>query len=266
MTGKAPRIQHDVIIRTLIVDDEPLARERVRSLLEREPDVEIVGEAEDGPSAVRALREKKPDLLFLDVQMPGLDGFGVLQKLDPAHVPVTILITAYDRYAIQAFEIHALDYILKPFDRKRFQEAMRRARVQLEQTPSAELSHRMLALIEHVQQRNEFIDRLVVKSGGRVLFIPVSEIDWIEAAGNYVRLHRGQAEHLLRETMSSLEAKLDPKTFLRIHRSTIVNINRIQELQPTFHGDFVVVLKGATQLSLSRNYREAVEERLGTPL
>jgi two-component system LytT family response regulator len=254
-----------VSIRTLIVDDEPLARERVRSLLESEPDVEIVGEAADGPSALEALRAKKPDLLFLDIQMPGLDGFQVLQHLDPDHVPVTIVITAYDRYAIQAFEVHALDYILKPFDRTRFQEAMRRVRVQLQQTPSAELSHRMLALIEHVQKRAEYMDRLVVKSGGRVLFIPVSEIDWIEAAGNYVRLHRGSAEHLLRETMSSLETKLNPKQFLRIHRSTIVNINRIQELQPSFHGDFVVILKDGVQLSLSRGYREAVEERLGSP-
>jgi two-component system LytT family response regulator len=253
-----------VSIRTLIVDDEPLARERVRSLLESEPDVEIVGEAGDGPSALQALRELKPDLLFLDVQMPGLDGFQVLQHLDPDHVPVTIVVTAYDRYAIQAFEIHALDYILKPFDRERFQEAMRRARIQLQQTPNAELSHRMLALIEHVQKRDDYIDRLVVKSGGRVLFVPVSEIDWIEAAGNYVRLHHGPAEHLLRETMSSLEAKLNPKNFLRIHRSTIVNINRIQELQPSFHGDFVVILKGGAQLSLSRSYREAVEERLGS--
>jgi two-component system LytT family response regulator len=253
-----------VSIRTLIVDDEPLARERVRSLLESEPDVEIVGEAADGPEALRALRELKPDLLFLDVQMPGLDGFQVLQHLDPDHVPVTIVVTAYDRYAIQAFEIHALDYILKPFDRKRFHEAMRRARIQLQQTPNGELSHRMLALIEHVQKRDEYMDRLIVKSGGRVLFVPVSEIDWIEAAGNYVRLHHGPAEHLLRETMSSLEAKLNPKQFLRIHRSTIVNINRIQELQPSFHGDFVVTLKGGVQLSLSRSYRAAVEERLGS--
>jgi two-component system LytT family response regulator len=254
-----------VIIRTLIVDDEPLARERIRSLLKQEADVEVVGEAADGQSAVKALRELRPDLLFLDVQMPGCDGFGVLEKLEPDQVPVTVLVTAFDRYALQAFEVHALDYLLKPFDRRRFQESLRRARDQLSQGPSAEFGRRMLALCKDVSAGESlYVERLVVKSGGRVLFVPIAEIDWIEAAGNYIRLHHGPAEHLIRETMNSIESKLDPKKFLRIHRSTMVNIDRVQELQPSFHGDYVVILTTGAQLTLSRGYRESIQDKLGT--
>jgi two-component system LytT family response regulator len=254
-----------VKIRALIVDDEPLARERIRSLLRQEADVEVVGEAADGQSALQALRELRPDLLFLDVQMPGFDGFRLLEKLDADQMPVTVLVTAFDRYALQAFEIHALDYLLKPFDRRRFQESLRRARDQLRQAPSEEFGRRMLALYKDIANgTGRYLERLVVKSAGRVLFVPVSEIDWIEAAGNYVRLHQGTNEHLIRDTMNGLESKLDPKKFLRIHRSTMVNIDRVQELQPSFHGDYVVILSTGAQLTLSRGYRESIQDRLGT--
>jgi two-component system, LytTR family, response regulator len=247
------------------VDDEPLARERIRCLLKQETDVEVVGEAADGQSAIQALRNLRPDLLFLDVQMPGCDGFGVLEKLDADEVPVTVLVTAFDRYALQAFEVHALDYLLKPFDRRRFQESLRRARDQLRQAPNAEFGRRMLALCQDVATGETiYLERLIVKSGGRVLFVPIAEIDWVEAAGNYVRLHHGPNEHLIRETMNNLESKLDPRKFLRIHRSTMVNIDRVQELQPSFHGDYVVVLTTGAQLTLSRGYRESIQDKLGT--
>jgi two-component system LytT family response regulator len=234
-------------------------------LLRQEADMEVVGEAADGESALLALRELRPDLLFLDVQMPGFDGFRLLEKLEPDRMPVTVLVTAFDRYALQAFEVHALDYLLKPFDRSRFQESLRRARDLLRQAPSDEFGRRMLALYNDLATgEGRYLERLVVKSAGRVLFVPVAEIDWIEAAGNYVRLHLGSTEHLVRDTMNNLESKLDPKKFLRIHRSTMVNIDRVQELQPSFHGDYVVILSTGTHLTLSRGYRESIQDRLGT--
>jgi two-component system LytT family response regulator len=253
-------------IRVLIVDDEPLARERVRNLLKQEPDVEVVGECSDGEEAVETVRRLNPDLLFLDVQMPKLDGFGVLEMLGPEQMPTTIFVTAYDRHALRAFEVHALDYLLKPYDRQRFQTAMERARAHLRRPPAGEVNERILALLADVQPKRKPLDRLVVKSGGRVAFVKMEEIDWIEAAGNYLKLHVGDETHLLRETMNDLEAKLDPDQFIRIHRSTMVNIERIQELQPLFHGDYVVILRGGKELTLSRSYRSKIEGLLGKAL
>jgi two-component system LytT family response regulator len=253
-----------VKIRTFIVDDEPLARQRLRRLLETEADIEVAGECADGRQAVAALRQDLPDLLFLDVQMPLLDGFGVLEELGAEHMPVVIFVTAYDRYALRAFEVHALDYLLKPFDRERFRKALERARAQLRRHQHQEVNQRLLALLADVRETRKPLDRLVIKSGGRVCFVRTEEIDWIEAAGNYLRLHVGPEVHLLRETMSRLESRLDPRQFPRIHRSTMVNLERIQELQPSFHGDFIVVLRDGTELTLSRGYREKLQELLGT--
>lgn len=253
-------------IRALIVDDEPLARERIRTLLTGEPEIEVVGECGDGHKAVAAIRRHAPDLLFLDVQMPELDGFGVLQELGAQHLPVVVFVTAYDKYALRAFEVHALDYLLKPFDRERFHKALTRARAQIQQQKSGQVSERILALLADLKGAPKHLERLVIKSGGRVFFLRTEEIGWIEAAGNYVRLHAGGEEHLLRETMSKLEEQLDPGKFLRIHRSTIVNLERIQELQPAFHGDYVVLLRDGTRLTLSRSYRDKLQEILGKPL
>ena len=250
-------------IRALIVDDEPLARQRLRRLLQDEPDVEIVGECADGGEAVAAIRADKPDLVFLDVQMPVLDGFGVLEAIGLEYLPAIVFVTAYDRYALRAFEYNALDYLLKPFDRDRFRKALERARAHLGRAPDSEEAQQLLGAVDEFKSQGKGLERLIIKSAGRVFFLRAEEIDWIEAAGNYVRLHVGKETHLLRDTMSSLEARLDPKRFLRIHRSTMVNIERIQEMQPLFHGDYVVILRDGTQLNLSRGYRQRLQEVFG---
>ena len=253
-------------IRTLIVDDEPLARQRLRKLLEADPDIAILGECGDGQQAVVGVRELCPDLVFLDVQMPALDGFGVLQALAGTVLPVVIFVTAHDRYALKAFEVHALDYLLKPFDKARFAAALERAKAQVRQGSAANLSERLGQLLQSVDGRRRGPERLMVKSGGRIYFVRLGDIDWIEAAGNYVRLHVGKEDHLLRESLTALEKKLDPGRFARIHRSTIVNLERIREIQPAFHGDYVVIIAGGQELALSRSCREKLEESLGHAL
>jgi two-component system, LytTR family, response regulator len=252
-----------VKIRTLIVDDEPLARQRLRTLLESDPDITLVGECGDGREAVAALREQQPDLVFLDVQMPELDGFGVLRALNQERMPAVIFVTAHDRYALRAFEVHALDYLLKPFDKDRFRTALERAKAQVRREQGGDVGQRLLDLLRDVQESRKPQERLVVKSGSRVYFVRVEDIDWIEAAGNYVRLHVGKEDHLLRESMGGLEARLHSNRFLRIHRSTIANIERIRELQPSFHGDYVVILQDGTELTLSRGYRDKLQGLLG---
>ncbi|MCL4811720.1 MAG: LytTR family DNA-binding domain-containing protein [Vicinamibacteraceae bacterium] len=240
-------------IRACIVDDEPLARERIRTLLEQESDIEVVGESGDGGEAIAEIRAKKPDLVFLDVQMPVVDGFGVLQALDTELPRAVIFVTAYDQYALQAFEVHALDYLLKPFNGKRFKKAIERARDELTKgAGNGGVNERLLSLLENLREERRPPERLVLKSSGRVAFLKVDEIDWIEAEGNYVRLHVGPISHLLRETMKGIEAKLDPNRFIRIHRSTIVNTERIKELQPLFHGEYAVILQDGTRLTASR--------------
>lgn len=250
-------------IRTLIVDDEPLARERIRTLLGDEPDVEIVGECSTGLEAVPATQRLKPDLLFLDVQMPELDGFRVVNQIAAARMPAVIFVTAYDQYALRAFEVHALDYLLKPFDRERFQKALQRARLLIEQTRNGEVNERLLLLLEDLRAGKPWLERLVIKSGGRIFFLKTAEIDWIEAAGNYVRLHVERETHLLRETIKNLESQLDPKKFLRINRSTLVRIDHIKELQSWFNGEYAVILQDGTQLTSSRGYREQLDTLLG---
>jgi two-component system LytT family response regulator len=250
-------------MKILIVDDEPLARERVRRHLRDEPGVEIVGEAGNGREAVTAIEEKTPDLVFLDVQMPEMNGFDVLKALEENKIPAIVFTTAYDKYAIQAFEFHALDYLLKPFSRERFRRSVRHAREQLENSrQSGSIDERLVSLLENLKAK-KYLERIVVKSSGRVFFIKTDEIDWIEAAGNYLKLHVGRDAHLIRETMQSIEAKLDPEKFFRIHRSTLVQIDRIKELHPLFGGDYAVILRNGTELNLSRNYRERLPELFG---
>ena len=250
-------------IRTLVVDDETLARERVLTLLQQEVDIEVVGECSDGGQAVAAIQEQSPDLVFLDVQMPGCDGFEVLKHISPERMPTVIFVTAYDEYALRAFEVHALDYLLKPFGKDRFQQTLRHAREALEGRRAGDLGRRLLAMVHDIKPEPQRLERLVVKSGGRVFFLRTDDIDWIEAAGNYVRLHLGLESHLFRETMNRMETRLDGSRFARIHRSRIVNTERIKELQPWFNGDHAVVLRDGTRLTLSRLYKDKLQQRLG---
>ena len=249
-------------MRTLIVDDEPLARERMRSLLEAEGDITIVGECRDGREAVDAIRREAPDLVFLDVQIPELDGFQVLEAIGPEKAPAIIFVTAYDQYALQAFEVHAVDYLLKPFDAERFQRALDRAR-QAGSRDKGDVSLKLLSLLQELKAPQGYMERLVVKSAGRLFFLRTEEIEWVESAGNYVCLHVRSESHLLRETMTGLETRLDPARFVRIHRTAIVNIDQIKELQPLFHGEYQVVLRDGTELTLSRGYRDRLQEVIG---
>jgi two-component system LytT family response regulator len=253
-----------VTIRVLLVDDEPPARRKLRRLLNCECDVEILGECADGPQAVTAIQEHKPDLVFLDVQMPGMDGLAVVHAIGPQCMPLVVFVTAYDRYAVQAFEVCALDYILKPFNRERLQAAVARARSQVELGRTGEVGQRLDALVEHLRSRQDYSRRLMLKSEGRIYFLTVDEIDWVEAAHNYLVLHVGAKSHLIRETMDALEARLDPDHFVRIHRSTMVNIERVREMHPWVREEHAVILRDGTRLTLSRSYYERLRQRLGS--
>ena len=247
---------------TLIVDDEPLARERLLGLLSNETDIEVLGQCRDGEEAVSTIHERHPDLVLLDVEMPRMDGFEVIDTIGPERMLMVIFVTAYDQHAIKAFQVRALDYLLKPFDRDRFSDALQRARTQIESQTNGDLGKRLLALMKDMKRDAPKTDRLVVKSGGRLFFLRADEIDWIEAAGNYVRLHVGNQSHLLRETMNAIEARLDPERFFRIHRCRIVNVERIQEMQPWLNGEYSVVLRTGVRLTLSRGYREKLQDKL----
>lgn len=256
-------------IRTIIVDDEPLARRNIRLLLKDDPEIEICGEANSGRDALSLIRKHSPDLVFLDIQMPELDGFGVLESIDAEQLPVIVFVTAFDQYALKAFEFHALDYLLKPFDDARFGKALAQAKLQVEQRELKDLSQRLVALLESREQRpvaepsrNKYVSRLLIKSAGRVSFLKTDEIDYVQAEDYYVNLHVGRKGHLLRETMNEMEEKLDPAKFLRIHRSSIVNIERIRELQQHFNGEYIVLLHDGTELKLSRSRREQLQALL----
>ena len=251
-----------VKIRTLIVDDERLSRKRIRDLLADEEDCDLIGECGNGIDAIESTRRDRPDLLFLDVQMPQMDGFQVLKSISDLNIPAVIFVTAYDEYAVRAFEVHALDYLMKPFDRERFQGALARVRSHLSRVQDGDLNQRLVALLEGLSLRRKPIDRIAIKSGGHVVFVRTQNVDWVEAADNYVCLHCGAETHPMRETMNALEAKLDSGRFIRIHRSTIVNMDRIKELQPWFRGDYLVILHDGTQLTLSRNYRDRLKDTL----
>lgn len=248
--------------RVLIVDDEPLAREGVRMHLAAEPDMEVVGESSDGHAAVESIRELEPDLVFLDVQMPGLDGFRVIEEVGIERMPSVVFITAYDEFALRAFETHALDYLLKPFDEERFRRALDRVRVQLRARSRHNIEERLLSLLDARTSDAPRPERLVVRNGGRIVILRVDEIDWIEAAANYVRLHVAGRAYVMRETMVGIERKLDPEKFVRVHRSTIVHIDRIKELEPLFQGDYLIVLQDGSRLTSSRGYRTNVQKIL----
>ena len=253
-----------MMLRAVIVDDEAVARRRIRRLLQREPDVTVVAEAADGRTAVQVIREQSPDVVFLDVQMPELDGFGVVAELGN-HPPTIVFVTAYDEYALRAFEVHALDYLLKPFTPERFADTVARVRARrIGSDP--ELPARLAALVERLSVRSRYLTRIPARIGGRIRVIDVQEIDCIIAAGNYIRLMAGGREHLLRETMDGLLDELDPDQFVRIHRSTIVRIDRVHELKLLPSGDYSVILRDGTSLILSRTYRGRVVQVLGRPL
>jgi two-component system, LytTR family, response regulator len=252
--------------KVLIVDDERLSRRRIRRLLTLEPECEVIGECANGLEAVNALAKSRPDILFLDVQMPELDGFEVIRALT-ALKPLIIFTSAYDDYAVRAFEVHAFDYLLKPFDGRRFLESLQRAKARVLQERSGASDHRLFELVESLSRNTPARpqpapDRIAVRNNGRVVFVKLEEIDWIEASDNYACLHCGRETHVVRETMSELESRLNPSNFLRVHRSAIVNLDRIKELQPWFRGDYRVILRDGTELTLTKNHREKLESRL----
>lgn len=254
-------------IRAVIIDDEPAARRGVRMLLERDGGVDIVGEASGGIEAADLIRREKPDLAFLDVQMPGSDGFAALARLEPVSTPVVVFVTAYDEYALKAFEVHAVDYLLKPYDDARFAAALQRGKDEVRRRQADSVNSRLTQLLDYLQRSDERAaapkedpvgDRILIKSSGEIFFLKAEEIDWIEAEGDYMKFHVAGRAHLMRETMARLEARLDPKRFIRIHRSTIVNIDRLRKLSPSFAGEYAVILHDGTKLKLSRGYHERI--------
>jgi two-component system LytT family response regulator len=252
-------------IRVLLSDDEALARGRLRTLLQEEPDFEIVAECADGRAAIAAIQREKPDLVFLDIQMPEMDGFAVVEALQTeGTLPLTIFVTAYDRYAMRAFEVHALDYLLKPVNKDRLTEALEHARKQLLHPSEVMFQKRVLEMLGEFDSRRQSPERIVVKSDGEIVCLKPNEIDWAESAGNYVCLHVGTVTHILRETITALEGRLGARQFLRVHRSTLVNVDRIKTLKPSLYGDYSILLRDGTKLTLSRGFRETVLRRLGT--
>ena len=257
------------VIRVIVVDDEGPARTRLLELLEKQSDCKVVGVARNGKEAIQLIESESPDLQFLDVQMPGMDGFAVLHEIEPQSIPFTIFVTAYDKYALQAFEAHALDYLLKPFSDERFESALQRARQVIRTHQAGELSMRLVGLLEGSSGRGNpsaYLERIGLRSRDRITFVAVRDIDWIEAAGVYVYLHVGGRKHIHRATVGQLELRLDPNKFVRIHRSTIVNTERIRELKSRSHGDFSLVLKDDTEITLSRGYRPRLDRWLNKSL
>lgn len=248
-------------IRTLIIDDEELARDRLRTFLSRDSDIEIVGECGDGKEAIAAIQNQTPDLIFLDVHMPEADGFTVLKNIDHHKMPIVVFVTAHDQYAVRAFDVHALDYLLKPFDKARFERALIRAKSEVVLRNNTNVNQKLLSLLEHIESaKKQHADRILVKSAGKVFFLKFDEIDWVESAGNYIKLHVGHESHLLRETMGEMERKLGDDRFVRIHRTAIVNLDRVKEVQPWFNGEYIVQLNDGTKLTASRGYKKRLSE------
>jgi two-component system LytT family response regulator len=249
-------------IRTIIVDDVELARERVKILLD-DAEIEIIAECENGREAIEAIRNLKPDLVFLDVQMPKIGGFEVIETIGAEKMPAVIFVTAYDEFALRAFEVNAIDYLLKPFDEERLKKAVERAKSDIKRRqPSAEIEEKLRKLLKEVKTEPRYLRRIPVKSARGTALILTEEIDWIASAGHYLELHIGNETHLIREKLSELEARLDPRVFMRIHRSTIVNLDRIKSLHPLFNGDQLVILKNGRELHLSRTYHNKLMIRL----
>ena len=253
-------------LRALIVDDEPLAREWVRGAVAEDHELEVIGECGNGFEAAEAIRRLNPDLVFLDVQMPGLDGFGVLEALSPDEIPAIVFVTAFDQYAVRAFEAQAVDYLMKPFSRERLEEAVRRVRELMKGRSLEDFRESIGKIVEKIRRDRSYPEWVLLKADGKNVFVKVKDIDWIESSRNNVRIHVGQTIYLLHETTSAIAQRLDPKKFLRIHRSSIVNIERIKELHPWFNGDYAVMLRDGTQLTLSASYRDRLREfrRFGT--
>lgn len=249
-------------LRVMIVDDEPLARDSIRLALSGERDVEVVAECGDGETAVRAIQAHEPDLVFLDIQMPGLDGFGVIERVGPARMPLVVFVTAYDAHALRAFEVHALDYVLKPFDDARFADVLGRARERLARERDGEATRALAALLrdrgEAFTAAGGYARRIMVRHDDRIRFVPVEAIRYLEAEGNYVRIHAGTERHRIRTTLAALLDQLDPCHFVRIHRSTAVNVEHVREIQPWFGGDYVAVLREGQRLKVSRRYRDGL--------
>jgi two-component system, LytTR family, response regulator len=248
-------------LKVLIVDDEPAARRGLRHLLSGESDFVIAGECRDGLEAVAAVRALKPDLVFLDVQMPEMDGFGVIEAVGIDEFPALIFVTAYDEFTLQAFDVHALDYLLKPINPERFRRSVARARHQLRAGAAGHIHRQLLDVLQQFRQPGR-LERLAIKLADRIIFIEVEDIDWIESADNYVRIHSQGRSYLMHETLTVLEKRLDPNSFRRIHRSRVVNLRKIKELHPLFHGEYVVVLKNGTELTSGRSYRDALQSLL----
>jgi two-component system LytT family response regulator len=248
------------MIRTIVVDDEPLARQRLRQLLSEQPDIQLERECANGLEAVETIEELKPDLVFLDIQMPELDGFGVIDTIGPEHMPPVLFVTAFDQHALKAFEVHALDYLLKPFDRERFNAALVRARHWIGNPAGPKQS--LAPLMEEVQQTKTPSDRILVKSGSHHVFVKLAAIQWVEAEDNYVRLHVEGTSHLVRQTLTGMLHKLDSRRFRRIHRSAIVNVDFVKELSPWSSGDYSLIMKDGTRLTLSRTFRDQFGEWL----
>ena len=259
-------------IRTLIVDDEPLARERLHELLDEAPGVTVADDVEDGPEAVEAIREQAPDLVFLDVQMPGMSGIDVIEEIGQDRMPVTVFVTAYDQYAIKAFDLAAVDYLLKPFDDERFEQALRRAREQVASQDDDAISERLLrllrerdpSLLEEESARDApYLERIAVQGRGKARIVPVDDLTHITADGSYAELHTGEDTHVIRERMKTLAARLDPDEFVRVHRSAIVRLNEIELILRGGGGNYAVRLNDGTRLSVSRSRIEELQDRLG---
>jgi two-component system LytT family response regulator len=250
---------------TLIVDDEPLAREGLRMLLSQDPEVSAIPEAKDGREAVAAIRGSRPELVFLDVQMPEMDGFQVVREIGAERMPPVVFVTAHDRFAIQAFEVNAIDYLLKPVTEERFAQALARAKIRLYAGPADDANRQIICLLESLASPRRYLKRLAVRSAGKTVFVDLDDVDWMEAAENYVQLHTGRANHLLHVTMNTIAKSLDPEVFLRIHRSIIVNTSRIKELQPGPHGEYVVTLRSGVRLQSGRTYSEKLKALAENP-
>lgn len=252
-------------IKVLIVDDEPLARALIAELLKKFPEFQVVGEYSDGKSALKALKRKSPDLLFLDVQMPGMSGLSVLEELNDTGLPEIIFVTAYDQYAIRAFDFHAVDYLLKPFSQSRFEKALLRAKERISESSrgSSIARQQISSLLENYQNKVAPLKRLFLKDRGKIVLLDPETVNWIEADDKYVRFYTSAKKYLIRQTLNAVEAELDPMVFARVHRSSIVNLTRIMELHPMFNGEYVLILIDGTKLTLSRNYRDRFFDKFG---
>ncbi|HEX3746162.1 MAG TPA: LytTR family DNA-binding domain-containing protein [Bryobacteraceae bacterium] len=249
----------------LLVDDEPLAREGLRILLARDPDIGAIYDAKNGQEAVTTIRERRPDLVFLDVQMPEMDGFAAVREIGADSMPAVVFVTAHDKYAIDAFEINAIDYLLKPVTEERFAKALARVKARLQVAGGEGASRQILSLLASIASPTRYLKRLAVRTAGRTVLVDAASIEWIEAAENYVELHTAAGNHLLHVTMNAVEKSLDPALFLRIHRSVIVNINGIRELQPVMHGEYAITLANGVRLQSGRNYSERLKALAANP-